>query len=207
MSSAQPNPFEADVDDIDIARAREYALLATLLAQPPGAELIAGLARLRGDGSPLGMAHGTLAEAAERSSEEMAKREYFDLFGGLGQTSLLPYASHYLAGTLYGRPLMRLRETLRTLGIERTAGRTEPEDHAAILCEIMAGLIRSDIAAPAGADRTFFETHLAPWIGRFFIDLENAGSTPFYAGVGALGRSFIAIETGAFALSAKAGET
>lgn len=207
MSVAQPNHSGTVVDELDLARAQEYALLATLLSQSPDAQMIAGLAQLRGDASPLGMAHTALGEAAGRSDEETARREYFDLFGGLGQATLLPYASHYLTSTLYGRPLMRLRETLRTLGIERTAERTEPEDHAAILCEIMAGLIRADIAAQAGADRQFFATHLAPWIRRFFVDLENAGSTPFYARVGALGRIFIDIETEAFALSTKAGET
>jgi TorA maturation chaperone TorD len=207
MSIAEPNHSGTTVDELDLARAQEYALLATLLSQSPDARMIAGLAQLRGDASLLGMAHTALGEAAGRSDEEIARREYFDLFGGLGQATLLPYASHYLTGTLYGRPLMRLRESLRTLGIERTAERTEPEDHAAILCEIMAGLIRADIAAPAGADRQFFEAHLAPWIRRFFVDLENAESTPFYARVGALGRIFIDIETAAFALSTKAGET
>jgi len=62
-------------------------------------------------------------------------REYFDLFAGLGQGALLPYASHYLTGSLYGRPLARLRETFQHLGIERDRGHSEPEDHVAILCE------------------------------------------------------------------------
>ena len=37
-------------------------------------------------------------------------------FVGLGGGLLLPYASHYLTGALYGRPLAQLRETLRCLG-------------------------------------------------------------------------------------------
>jgi TorA maturation chaperone TorD len=207
MRFAQPNRSGSAVDELDLARAQEYALLATLLSHPPDAPMIAGLARLRGNISPLGTAHTALGEAAGRTDEEAARREYFDLFAGLGQATLLPYASHYLAGTLYGRPLMRLRETLRNLGIEPATERSEPEDHAAFLCEIMAGLIRADIAAQAGADRKFFEMHLAPWIMRFFVDLENAGATPFYARVGSLGRIFVDIETEAFALSTKAGET
>jgi len=36
-------------DDVDAARAREYALLATLLGRPPDAQLLGRLARLRGD--------------------------------------------------------------------------------------------------------------------------------------------------------------
>ena len=190
------------VDEIDRARAQEYALLAILLSRSPDSEMIERLALLRGDTSPLGAAHAGLAEAAARADEASAAREYFDLFAGLGQGALLPYASHYLTGSLYGRPLARLRETFRHLGIERDRGHSEPEDHVAILCEIMAGLIVGEFTVPAGADREFFEKHLARWIRRFFVDLENVKSADFYARVGALGRTFIDVETEAFALPA-----
>jgi TorA maturation chaperone TorD len=190
------------VDEIDYARAQEYALLSILLSRSPNIQLIGRLALLRGDASPLGIAHTALGEAASRANEETAGREYFDLFAGLGKGPLLPYASHYLTGSLYGRPLGRLRATLQKLGIESAAGNSEPEDHAAILCEVMAGLIGGDIAGPAGADREFFEKHLAPWIRRFFVDLEKAESAEFYARVGLVGRTFVDIETEAFALSA-----
>jgi TorA maturation chaperone TorD len=192
---------ERVVDEIDYARAQEYALLSVLLSRSPDTEMIGRLASLRGDASPLGAAHTALGEAAGRANKESAAREYFDLFAGLGKSPLLPYASHYLAGSLYGRPLGRLRETLAQLGIESTAGNSEPEDHAAIVCEIMAGLISGDIAGPVGADREFFEKHLAPWIRRFFVDLEKAQSADFYARVGLLGRTFVDIETEGFALS------
>jgi TorA maturation chaperone TorD len=189
------------VDEIDRARAQEYALLAVLLSRSPDAELIGRLALLSGNASRLGAAHADLGEAAARVDEASAAREYFGLFAGLGQTVLLPYASHYLTGSLYGRSLAGLRETLLHLGIERTDGHSEPEDHAAILCEIMAGLVGGDIAGPPGADREFFEKHLAPWVRRFFVDLENAKSADLYARVGSLGRTFVDIETEAFARS------
>ena len=187
------------VDEIDRARAQEYALLASLLSRSPDSRLISALSSLQGDASPIGRAHMSLAEAAARASAESVAREYFDLFGGLGGEALLPYSSHYLAGGLYGRPLAQLRESLQRLGVERSPQRSEPEDHAAILCEIMAGLAGGGIAAPAGADRDFFATHLLPWIGRFFVDLERARSVDFYARVGALGRTFVDIEAEAFA--------
>jgi TorA maturation chaperone TorD len=191
------------VDEIDGARAREYALLATLLSRSPDAQLISGLAALQGDASPIGLAHAALAEVARRVNEDSVKQEYFDLFAGLGREEvLLPYASHYLAGSLYGRPLARLRETFQQLGIEQTAGHSEPEDHIAILCETMAGLVSGDIAGPEGADRAFFEMYLAPWVSRFFVDLERAKPADFYACVGALGRSFVDVEKEAFALPA-----
>ena len=189
----------SDVDEIDRARAQEYALLATLLSRSPDRELLSGLARLQGDASPIGVVHAALAEVAMRTSEESVGREYSVLFAGLGGGSLLPYASHYLTGALYGRPLVRLRETLRRLGIEKAPERREPEDHAAILCEIMAGLAGGSIAAPAGTDRDFFGAHLSPWIRAFFVDLEQAEPADFYARVGALGRTFVDVEAEGFA--------
>jgi TorA maturation chaperone TorD len=189
-----------DVDEVDAARAQEYALLSVLLARAPDSGLLERLGTLRGDASPLGLAHVALAEAAQRTNVERLEREYFDLFIGLGRGELLPYGSYYLTGFLHERPLARLRAHLVKLGLERTPGQAEPEDHAAIVCEIMAGLASRRFAAPSGSDRELFEQHLAPWIGRFFTDLEQAEAADFYRGVGRLGRVFIDIETDAFAL-------
>jgi TorA maturation chaperone TorD len=202
----RPDLFEAvskpQIDEIDAARSQEYALLATLLARSPDAQLIGRLAGLRGDPSPLGVAHAALGEAAARADAERVGREYFDLFIGLGRGELLPYASYYLTGFLYERPLARLRGDLKRLGIVQEPGQSEPEDHAAILCEIMAGLAGGTIDAAPGADREIFEKHMAPWIGRFFSDLEQSRTADFYARVGVLGRMFMEIETEAFALPA-----
>jgi TorA maturation chaperone TorD len=189
-----------DVDEIDSARANEYALLAALLVRAPSAEFLSRLAQLRGDASPLGVAHAALAEAAANSTEQRAEREFFDLFIGIGRGELLPYGSYYLTGFLHERPLARLREDLQTFGIERSEGVYDPEDHAAILCEIMAGLINRKLGGQPGADRLLFEKHMKPWIGRFFTDLEQAESATFYRPVGMLGRVFVEIETEAFAL-------
>jgi TorA maturation chaperone TorD len=188
------------VDDIDAARAQEYALLSALLMRAPNAELLENLSALRGDPSPLGLAHAALADAAARTDADRVSREYFDLFIGLGRGELLPYGSYYLTGFLHERPLARLRTDLARLGVEREEGNVEPEDHVAILCEVMAGLAEGRFDAPPGADREFFQKHMASWIGRFFADLEKAQSADFYRRIGALGQVFINIETEAFAL-------
>jgi TorA maturation chaperone TorD len=190
------------LDEVDSARAREYALLATLLGRSPDAPLLRRLAQLRGDATPLGLVHAALGEAAHRAEEDRVGREYFNLFIGLGRGELLPYASYYLTGFLYERPLARLRADLKRLGIEAAPGQSEPEDHAAILCEIMAALVGKETSAPAGADKDIFAKHLAPWIGRFFSDLERSATADFYARVGALGRTFMDIETAAYGLPA-----
>jgi TorA maturation chaperone TorD len=189
-----------EVDQVDAARARQYALLAALLAHSPDAAMLQRLAGLPGDMTTLGIAHAALADAASRAKPEDVEREYFDLFVGLGRGELLPYGSYYLTGFLHERPLARLRATLARLGIERAPGQAEPEDHAAILCEIMAGIASRELPVPEVAERDLFEQHLSPWIGRFFADVERAKAARFYRAVGTLGRVYMEIETEAFAL-------
>ena len=188
------------VDDVTAARAQEYALLATLLGRAPDAALLQRLSNLRGDPSPLGVAHAALAQAASEVTVEQAEREYFDLFIGLGRGELMPYGSYYLTGFLHERPLARLRGDLAPLGIERVDGNCEPEDHAATLCEIMSGLISGRLPSPDGTDQQIFEKHLSPWIGRFFADLERAEAGRLYRAIGTVGRAFMDIETEALAL-------
>lgn len=194
------NPDIPLSDEIDLARAQEYVLLSTLLLHSPNAELLERLAQLHGDTTELGRAHTALSEAASRANAESVVREHFTLFSGLGRGELLPYASYYLTGFVQGRPLADIRQTLTRLGVERTEGQSEPEDHAAILLEIMAALASGSLGAPAGTDREFFSAHLSPWIARFFSDLERSPSAKFYAAVGLLGRTFIEIERRGFEL-------
>jgi TorA maturation chaperone TorD len=161
------------VDEIDAARGREYGLLSVLLRRVPDANLLALLAKLGAGPSPLGVAHAGLGEAAHVAPVE---REFFALFIGIGSGELVPY---YLTGFLNERPLARLRDDLARLGIERAAGEAEPEDHAAVLCEIMSGLVDGRFGAPVGSDRELFDKHLSPWIGHFFADLERAKGANF----------------------------
>jgi len=189
-------------DEIERARAQEYILLATLLAKAPDSDLLARLASLDGNDSALGIAHAALAAAAADTRQDKVDREFSDLFIGVGRGELLPYGSYYLSGALNDRPLARLRTDLARLGIARTQVCGEPEDHAAILCEIMASLIDGRFDTSFGADRDMFEKHIAPWMGRFFADLEQAQAAHFYRSVGRIGRCFIEIEGEAFKLAA-----
>ena len=186
------------VDPIDAARAQEYALLAALLSSAPSAALLEQITQLKGDATPLGRAHATLAGAASAAAATEIEREYFDLFVGLGRGELLPYASYYLTGFLNERPLSRLRDDLAALGIERMENNPEPEDHAATLCEIMAGLAAGRFAGSPELQRAFFERHVSRWMGRLFADMEKAEGAQFYQSVGTLGRVFLEIESEAF---------
>lgn len=198
---------ETPIDEIDVLRARQYDLLAATLGRPPGADLIEALRGLRGNDSPLGKAHAALADAAlthaasDRGLHDL-DRDYFDLFIGVGRGKILPYASYYVTGFLNERPLARVREDLALLGIECDPAVSEPEDHIAILLDVMAGLAERRFGADAEGGRHFFDRHLKPWARRLFEDIEASAATPFYRAVGTLGRTFIEIETAAFAMDA-----
>jgi len=195
---SEPAVQDDAIDPLDAARTREYALLAALLSCAPSTALLGQIANLEGDTTPLGRAHAALAEAASTALTAEVEREYFDLFVGLGRGELLPYASYYLTGFLHERPLSRLRGDLASLGIERAGTNLEPEDHAATLCEIMAGLATGRFPASPEVQRAFFGKHVAQWMGRLFADMESAASAKFYRSVGSLGRLFLEIEAEAF---------
>lgn len=199
-----PDEHAAGVDDIDRARSDEYALLAALLLAPPDAAMLTRLSDVTGDAEiPLGQAHAALGRAAGTASANSVRREYYELFIGVGRGELLPYASYYLTGFLNERPLARLRGDMIRLGIERAEGHFDPEDHLGTLCEIMSGFAGNHFIAPDGGQQDFFERHVLPWAGRFFTDLENAKSASFYRSVGTVGRLFIDIETEAFAMETR----
>jgi TorA maturation chaperone TorD/DNA-binding transcriptional regulator YdaS (Cro superfamily) len=190
-----------DIDEIDRQRAAEYGLLALVLGKAPDADTLARLAQLKGDASDLGMAHIELANAATDVGERAASHEFFNLFIGVGRGEVLPYASYYLTGFLHERPLARVREDLDRLGIVRAEKVSEPEDHIAILCEVMAGLAGGAFEADFAEQARFFERHLKPWAARLFAELELSKQATFYRAVGRVGRIFMELESEAFALS------
>src|SRR3954468_7519827 len=193
--------LNSGIDEIDQLRAAEYGLLSLLLGKAPDADTLSKVARLKGDASELGMAHVDLATAAAASDDRAVSKEFFNLFIGLGRGELLPYGSYYLTGFLHERPLARVREDLNALGIERAGSSREPEDHIAILLEVMAGLARGEFDAGFDEQKRFFERHLKPWAARMFADLEMSQAANFYRAVGRVGRVFMELESEAFTLS------
>jgi TorA maturation chaperone TorD/DNA-binding transcriptional regulator YdaS (Cro superfamily) len=192
----------ADVDELDRLRAAEYGLLALLLFKAPTADVLERVAELSGDGSPLGMTHRKLAQAARDVSAEAAGREFFNLFIGVGRSELLPYASYYMTGFLHERPLAHVRAAFVDLGIMRQDKSHEPEDHIALLLDVMSNLAVRSIGEGYESEKAFFSAHLQPWAARFFADLESMQKYPFYAAVGAVGRLFMEIEEEGFSFGA-----
>lgn len=190
------------IDPIDAARANLYLLLSRLILAVPDDRLLIDLRRVSGDESALGQALRDVAREADVLRVDAIVREHFELFVGVGRGEFLPYASYYITGFLYERPLVRARQDMRRLGIERGEGMSEPEDHAGFLMEAMAGIILRRFPAEAGEEKRFFTRHLEPWIERFFADVATSEKAVFYRSIARLGQEFMRIEREAFALDA-----
>ncbi|MGO4916342.1 TorD/DmsD family molecular chaperone [Pseudogemmobacter sp. W21_MBD1_M6] len=186
----------------DLLRADLYNLLAVLISKPPTEGVLAHIQGLTGDSSELGIGVNTLAGLAGKIRPKAVTKEFNALFIGLGRGELLPYASFYMTGFLNEKPLSRLRQDMRKIGITRAENVYEPEDNIASLCEMMAGLIRGEFGAAVtlAEQNDFFRVHIGPWAGHFFSDLEAAKNSVFYAPVGTIGRVFMQIESEAFRL-------
>lgn len=179
-------------------RGGTYSLLANLLAAPPDQatlDLLSNIDRSQeGADTLLGAAWHMLSDAAQRASPHALDHEYHALFIGLGRGELVPYGSWYMTGFLMEQPLARLRGDLARLGFERRDGVSEPEDHAAGLCDVMSMLNTEGEVAAYELQREFFERHMSPWMPRFFRDLQKAKAAGFYRAVGQLGEQFLEVE-------------
>lgn len=188
----------AGTDEESVLRGATWSLLANLLGRAPDENALAVLSAIEADdssaGSLLSGAWAMLRAAAGRSSPAELNDEYHDLFIGIGRGELVPYGSWYLTGFLMEQPLAKLRVDLEALGFERQDGVSEPEDHAAALCDVMAMISAGETAVSLEEQAEFFGRHVAPWMGRFFRDMQTASSARFYRAVGSLGEQFIEVE-------------
>lgn len=197
-------------EDISVAsedrlRADLYNFLGLMLSGPPDQLLLDQCAGLSGDESELGKAISGLSRVAKASKPRKVESEFNALFVGLGRGELLPYASYYLTGFLNEKPLAKLRSDMAARTMTRASNVYEPEDNIASLMEMMAGMIVGRFGVPATLEdqKTFFNTHIAPWAGHFYSDLEAAKNSVLYASVGNVGREFMGIEREAFRMTAQ----
>ncbi|MEW8506827.1 MAG: molecular chaperone TorD family protein [Candidatus Thiodiazotropha sp.] len=193
--AANPAFAAGGLDEEQQYRKGAYGMLAHLLRQPPDQVMldrVAGFAAVEPNRDEMALAMSMLGLSAGDSRPEAVETEFHDLFIGMGRGELVPYGSWYLTGFLMEKPLGRLRDDLSILGFQRREGVTEPEDHVAALCEVMAMLIDEK----AGFERQshFFESHMAGWLERFFADLSEAKTAVFYRAVGRFGAALAAME-------------
>ena len=190
-------------DPEDQARANFYALLARLLHAPPDAALLRSIATsddelqaaetdtsvtsasgemaspLESPGS-LEQTWRSLVLAAARASESDVSDEYDVLFVGSVDTNLVA-----------------LREFLKSQGIERQRAVHEPEDHVAMLFEVMRFLISTQ---PGNIEQQESFFHGFVWSGGLALcDAVCAHERAlFFKHVAAFAKSFLLIEHDAF---------
>jgi len=184
-------------DQAQAMRAAVYELLSALLARQPSEETLQRLRNIgevdTGDGQ-IAMGWELMKQASLKADMDSVHEEYFALMIGVGRGELVPFGSWYMTGFLMEKPLAVLRADLDKLGIERQSGVAESEDHIAALCDAMALIIQYGDEIPFSTQQTFFNDHLAPWVGRFFNDMQNAKAAHFYRSVGFFGESFLDFE-------------
>ena len=190
------------VDEVDLARAQEYALLAALLTRAPDAAFLQRLATLRGDPTPLGVAHvGARRRGGQRRRQQSRARIFrsvhrhrprrIDALRLLLHRRLPARATAGAAARGFGRARHRARRGAIRVGRSR---RHPVRDHVRHCRRTIPGASGRRPAtvrkAPGALDRTFLRR---PGARR-----ERAIST------GASARSagvFIDIESEAFALA------
>jgi TorA maturation chaperone TorD len=207
-------------DPEDQARANFYALLARLLHAPPDAALLRSIATsddelqaaetdtsvtsasgemaspLESPGS-LEQTWRSLVLAAARASESDVSDEYDVLFVGSGRSEVSLYVGAYTARSSVDTNLVALREFLKSQGIERQRAVHEPEDHVAMLFEVMRFLISTQ---PGNIEQQESFFHGFVWSGGLALcDAICANERAlFFKHVAAFAKSFLLIEHDAF---------
>ena len=201
MSSSTAKTIDI-VDSEEQLRADMYSFLANLLRAEPSADLVKHLTNLDSDDSPIGKSIKTLSKLASSLDLPTIRDEYVKIFIGVGRGEILPFASYYLTGFLKDKPLAKLRNDMKEIGIELAENVKEPEDHIASLFDIMSGLIlgKFNKKFSIGEQKDFFNKHLNPWVDLLMRDIESSKIAVFYSPVGTIGREFIEIERSSFAM-------
>ncbi|MDC1067173.1 molecular chaperone TorD family protein [Alphaproteobacteria bacterium] len=190
------------INNEDQLRADMYSFLANLLRSEPSEELVNQLTKLESDESPIGKSIKTLSKLASSLDLPTIRDEYVRIFIGVGRGEILPFASYYLTGFLKDKPLAKLRNDMKEIGIQLAENVKEPEDHIASLFDMMSGLILGKFSKKfsIGEQKDFFNKHLAPWVDLLMRDIESSRIAVFYSPIGTIGREFMEIERSSFSM-------
>jgi len=194
---------EPTLGEEDQARADLYGLLARLWYRAPDQELLDALARKVGrdenDASPLARARDALARAAADADPEALTHEYDSLFVGTGRAEITLYCSHYLTETGRERVVIALREKLRELGLARSSGTSEPEDHFSALLEVMRHLIvKGSDGAQIEVQKQFFLRYIDGSYPALIDAVTNNGGAGLYKEIARFTRAFLDVESQSF---------
>jgi len=185
-------------------RANFYALLARLFYAGPDAALLAAISsadEMVAEGSRVALADAwnALAAASSAVDAEAAQLEYDAVFVGTGKAPVTPYASFYLVETGREKLLAGLREELDAMGLARTEGAHEPEDHIAGLCDVMRLLIGAGADDESLAEqRMFFDRYLRRSYPALCGAVEACDAADYYRSVARFARAFLDVEVESF---------
>jgi len=202
MTIISPTAVASANQDEDLARAEIYSLVAHLFYAPPEPALLDQL-RHAGNATPgsvLAPSWDALIACARTQDAAAIQGEHDALFGGVGKPDVYLFGSHYLAGFLNEKPLVRLRDDLAALGLGRDPSMPETEDHVAYLCEVMRFLITGPDVEISNLtqQREFFTTHIRPWADDLCTAILQQPNAVFYARLADFFRDFSNIEAQAF---------
>ena len=153
-----------------------YGFWHLFSGKEPSDELIASVAALEGDKTPIGNACSTLARLAKSMDNELIRNEYVSVFIGVGRGEILPFASYYLTGFLNDKPLANLRNEMSRIGL-RALKPLKSRKTTFQVCSILwpGSFVESFGRSFSVAEQAeFYRKHIEPWIGMLMADIEAA---------------------------------
>ncbi|WP_236756799.1 molecular chaperone TorD [Achromobacter pulmonis] len=184
--------------------AREMEPAALALCRDGGADHVLavftalGLGRQADAMAAVFKAWGEHADAPLENAADFAT-----LFLLEGRVAPIPYASHYLegGGQLYGEPARAMRAFLVSSQLQLDAQFKEPEDHLAVILEVLARWSREcgrtdDVAACAADQAAYLDATLMPWVAHWhgLVDAVDTLTFRFYPAVAALLVAFLHLD-------------
>ena len=193
------------LDPEERARADVYALASRLFAAPADGDLLRSIGSgdqqadrpAENENGVFPQAWRDLVLAAGDADPVAVGDEYHELFVGSGRSEVSLYIGAYSARSSVDMQLVALRSFLSSHGMQRQAGVHEPEDHIAILFEIMRYLI-SEAQSAVDEQQSFFERFL--WSGGVSLCDAICGHprARFYRKVALFCKSLLLVEHDAF---------
>ncbi len=189
--------------DINILRAKKYALLSRLLADESRAsdikDYVSFVNQISEDKSE---ALNSLLEALNKWTEredadKILRREYAHIF--LLPVGVKPFESAYRGkdNLLMQEPWVEVKKQYRKCGLLSNNSYGHPEDHVAVELSFMVHLIGG--GTNAALEKNFFEEHVSTWIPQLLQDMSENKYSDFYRCVSEYGLSFLRSEEAYFA--------
>ena len=183
--------------------AGSYALLAQVLAEAPrrnrpelyDVEVWRSFP-LCGVSPSIAAAAGAVADECPGDEDALVElgADYGRLFVGPPKPAAMPWQTTYAnpnATSLSGTPALEVRRCMGNLGLRRSDGNGQLEDHIGTV--LMVAAVMADRGL--GEDRrAFVERHVLSWIGSLIDAVEAAQLTSFYGAVLRLAREVSSLD-------------